>query len=332
MTTAAGITNANFGTSAAWLDYDKDGKLDLFVANYVQWSRDRATSGARSTAPPSPTARPESYKGTASKLYRNLGGGKFEDVSQKAGVADPNSKSLGVAVLDYNGDGWPDLFVANDTQPNKLYRNNSNGTFTEDEAWRPASPSARTASRAARWASTPRTTTARAVRTCWSATSRTRCSASITTRGTACSWTRRRASTVGRASLLTLAFGVFFFDYDLDGQLDILAANGHHRRRDRPRAAEGAVPAAAAPVPQPGPGQVRDRDRRHGRGLQPSHRGARRGLRRSTTTTATSTSSSPPITARPTSSATTAATATTGSRCRPWAPSPTATASAPWYG
>jgi len=68
----------------------------------------------------------------SSKLFHNLGNGKFEDVTQKAGLADPSGKSLGVAVLDYNNDGWPDLFVANDTQPNKLYRNNKNGTFTEE--------------------------------------------------------------------------------------------------------------------------------------------------------------------------------------------------------
>ncbi len=75
---------------------------------------------------------PESYKGTRSRLFHNLGGGRFEDAAEKAGVGDPTSKSLGVTVLDYNGDGWPDLFVANDTQPNKLYRNNRNGTFTEE--------------------------------------------------------------------------------------------------------------------------------------------------------------------------------------------------------
>ena len=75
---------------------------------------------------------PESYKGTACKLYHNLGGGHFEEVAQKAGVGDPTSKSLGVSVIDYNGDGWPDLFVANDTQPNKLYKNNKNGTFSEE--------------------------------------------------------------------------------------------------------------------------------------------------------------------------------------------------------
>src|SRR5581483_4215445 len=131
VTQAAGIHNASFGTSAAWLDYDRDGKLDLFVANYVQWdvrgdlwcSLDGATKSY---------CTPESYKGTESKLYHNLGGGRFEDVSRKAGLGDPTSKSLGVTVLDYDNDGWPDLFVANDTQPSKLYRNNRNGTFSEE--------------------------------------------------------------------------------------------------------------------------------------------------------------------------------------------------------
>src|SRR5215472_4587946 len=131
VTRQSGIQNASFGTSAAWFDYDRDGKLDLFVANYVQWtvkgdiwcSLDGATKSY---------CTPESYKGTSSKLFHNLGGGRFEDVSHQAGIDDPTSKSLGVTVLDYNGDGWPDLFVANDTQPNKLYRNNRNGTFSEE--------------------------------------------------------------------------------------------------------------------------------------------------------------------------------------------------------
>ena len=131
VTKVAGIQNANFGTSAAWLDYDRDGKLDLFVANYVQWSAKNDLFCSLDGAAKS-YCTPESYKGTRSRLFHNLGGGRFEDVSEKAGVGDPTSKSLGVTVLDYNGDGWPDLFVANDTQPNKLYRNNKNGTFTEE--------------------------------------------------------------------------------------------------------------------------------------------------------------------------------------------------------
>src|SRR5262249_50739620 len=92
VTALAGIRNANFGTSAAWFDYDRDGKLDLFVANYVQWnlkgdiwcSLDGATKSY---------CTPESYKGTPSRLFHNLGGGRFEDAGVKAGVADPTSKS-----------------------------------------------------------------------------------------------------------------------------------------------------------------------------------------------------------------------------------------------
>ncbi len=130
VTKASGIDNAVFGTSAAWLDYDRDGKLDLFVANYVQWNQKSdlwcSLDGATKSY-----CTPESYKGTQSRLYHNLGNGRFEDVTAKAGLTDPTSKSLGISVIDYDCDGWPDLFVANDTQPNKLYHNNHNGTFKE---------------------------------------------------------------------------------------------------------------------------------------------------------------------------------------------------------
>src|SRR5262249_44674272 len=123
--------NAAFGTSAAWVDYDRDGLADLVVANYVQWNAkgDLWCSLDGSTKS---YCTPESYKGNSSKLYRNLGNGKFQDVTQKAGLGEATSKPLGIATPDINGDGWPDLFFANDTQPNKLYRNNKNGTFTEE--------------------------------------------------------------------------------------------------------------------------------------------------------------------------------------------------------
>src|SRR5216683_370658 len=130
VTARAGVSGGGFGTSAAFFDYDKDGKLDLFVANYVQWSLDKdlfcTLDGTRKSY-----CTPESYKGQSPILYRNRGDGTFEDVTVKAGLSDPNSKALGVAVLDYDDDGWPDLFVANDTQPNKLYRNGGKGTFTD---------------------------------------------------------------------------------------------------------------------------------------------------------------------------------------------------------
>jgi len=131
VTKSAGMWGpSEFSTSAAWVDYDRDGKLDLVVANYVRWTEETdlycTLDGAHKSY-----CTPESYKGTSVRLWHNLGGGKFEDVTQKAGLGDPTSKSLGVAILDYNDDGWPDILVANDTQPNKLYLNKKDGTFEE---------------------------------------------------------------------------------------------------------------------------------------------------------------------------------------------------------
>ena len=110
VTKLSGIANANFGTSAAWLDFDKDGRLDLFVANYVQWT-EKGDLWCSLDGVSKSYCTPESYKGVAPRLFHNLGGGRFEDVGKKAGVADQTSKSLGVTVFDYNGDGWPDFFV-----------------------------------------------------------------------------------------------------------------------------------------------------------------------------------------------------------------------------
>jgi enediyne biosynthesis protein E4 len=225
VTAASGIHNVNFGTSAAWLDYDRDGKLDLFVANYVQWtpagdlwcSLDGATKSY---------CTPESYKGTSCKLYHNLGGGKFEDVSQKAGIAEPTSKSLGVTVFDYNNDGWPDIFVANDTQPNKLYRNNKNGTFTEEGMAAGVAFGEDGVARGAMGTDAgdyDRSGRAHLLVGNFS----NQMLGLYHNEGTGLFVDEAPSSTVGRASLLTLAFGVFFFDYDLDGYPDIFAANGH---------------------------------------------------------------------------------------------------------
>ncbi len=119
-----------FSTSALWFDYDRDGLLDLFVCNYVQWSPEHdvfcSVDGKNKSY-----CTPEAYHGSTCWLFRNRGNGTFEDVTAKSGIFDTTSKSLGVAMLDYDRDGWPDLFVANDTQPNKLYRNLRNGTFED---------------------------------------------------------------------------------------------------------------------------------------------------------------------------------------------------------
>jgi hypothetical protein len=224
VTAASGIRNANFGTSAAWFDYDRDGKVDLFVANYVQWTQKGdlwcSLDGATKSY-----CTPESYKGTSSRLFHNLGNGKFEDVTQKAGIGDATSKSLGVAVLDYNGDGWPDLFVTNDTQPNKLYRNN-HGTFTEEAIPAGVAYGEDGTARGAMGvdaADYDRSGRPHLLVGNFS----NQMLGLYHNEGTSLFVDEAPRSAVGRASLLSLAFGVFFFDYDLDGYLDIFAANGH---------------------------------------------------------------------------------------------------------
>ena len=119
-----------FSTSAIWFDFDRDGLLDLLVCNYVKWSEAHdvfcSVDGKRKSY-----CTPEAYHGETCWLFRNRGNGTFEDVTAKSGIFDSTSKSLGVALLDYDRDGWPDLLIANDTQPNKLYRNLRNGTFED---------------------------------------------------------------------------------------------------------------------------------------------------------------------------------------------------------
>jgi hypothetical protein len=131
VTDKAGLGNrTGFSTSALWIDYDRDGLLDLMICNYVRWTpqTDIFCSADGKTKS---YCTPEAYPGATSWLYRNRGHGTFEDVTATSGLLDTTSKALGVAMLDFDLDGWPDLFIANDTQPNKLYKNRANGTFQE---------------------------------------------------------------------------------------------------------------------------------------------------------------------------------------------------------
>jgi hypothetical protein len=225
VTAQSGIHNASFGTSAAWFDYDRDGKADLFVANYVTWSPDKdlwcSLDGTTKSY-----CTPESYKGVSSKLYHNLGNGRFEDVTQKAGLADATSKSLGVVVFDYNGDGWPDLFITNDTQPSKLYRNNGNGTFTEEGMQAGVAYGEDGVARGAMGVDAAD----------YDHSGRpdllvgnfsNQMLGLYHNEGKGFFVDEAPSSTVGQASLLSLTFGAFFFDFDLDGYEDIFAANGH---------------------------------------------------------------------------------------------------------
>ncbi|MGA3176056.1 MAG: CRTAC1 family protein [Candidatus Acidiferrum sp.] len=214
-----------FSTSAAWVDYDRDGKLDLVVGNYVQWSLEGdlyCTLDGKSKS----YCTPESYKGASVRLWHNRGDGTFEDVTKKAGLWEPTSKTLGIAILDYDNDGWPDLLFSNDTQPNKLYRNNGNGTFTEKAVVAGVAFSEDGVARAGMGvdaADYDRSGMASILITNFS----NQMLSLYHNEGKGLFVDEAPRSEVGRNSLLTLGFGCFFFDYDLDGWPDILIANGH---------------------------------------------------------------------------------------------------------
>ena len=227
VTKSAGMWGPNeFSTSAAWVDYDRDGKLDLVVANYVQWSEQGdlycTLDGAHKSY-----CTPESYKGTSLRLWHNLGGGKFADATQKAGLGDPTSKSLGIAVLDYNGDGWPDLVIANDTQPNKLYLNKKDGTFEERGVAAGIGFSEDGIARAGMGSGRGRSTIAAGQASVMISNFANQMVSLYHNEGNGLFVDEAPQSEVGRATLVTLGFGCFFFDYDNDGWQDIFVADGH---------------------------------------------------------------------------------------------------------
>jgi hypothetical protein len=226
VTKAAGLWGPNeFSTSAAWVDYDRDGKLDLVVANYVQWTEQTdlycTLDGAHKSY-----CTPESYKGTSVRLWHNLGSGKFEDATQKAGLSDPTSKSLGIAILDYNADGWPDILIANDTQPNKLYLNKKGGTFEERGVTSGIAFSEDGVARAGMGVDAADYDRSGRPSVIISNFANQMVSL-YHNEGNGLFVDEAPQSEVGRATLVTLGFGCFFFDYDNDGWPDIFVADGH---------------------------------------------------------------------------------------------------------
>jgi len=226
VTKQAGLWGPNeFSTSAAWVDYDRDGHLDLVVANYVQWSPANDIYCTLDGSTKS-YCTPESYKGTSVRLWHNRGDGTFEDATAKAGLLDPTSKSLGVAILDANQDGWPDILISNDTQPNKLYINNGNGTFTEKGVPAGVAYSEDGIARAGMGVDAadydrsgyPSVLITNFANQMVSLYHNERNGLFVD---------EAPQSEVGHATLLTLGFGCFFFDYDLDGWPDIYVADGH---------------------------------------------------------------------------------------------------------
>jgi len=217
--------STGFATGAAWVDYDKDGVLDLLVLNYVTWSVaiDKTCSLDGKTKS---YCTPEAYKGASPVLYKGGRDGRFTDVTKAAGLLDPQAKALGIALIDYNQDGWFDLFIANDTRPNRLYRNTGKGTFVDDAvtagvAFNDAGvPRAGMGTDAADYDGSGRASLV-------VGNFSNEMIALYHNEGGGLFIDEAPANAIGPASLQTLTFASLFVDVDLDGRPDILALNGH---------------------------------------------------------------------------------------------------------
>lgn len=213
-----------FSTSAMWFDFDRDGLLDLLVCNYVKWSPAHdvfcSVDGKRKSY-----CTPEAYHGETCWLFHNRGNGTFEDVTAKSGIFDSTSKSLGVALLDYDRDGWPDLLIANDTQPNKLYRNLRNGTFEDVAVRAGVAFSDDGKARAGMGIDTADfdNTGGEGI----AITNFDNEMMALYRPGGGTYKDAAQPAGVGLASRASLGFGCAFVDIDLDGRLDLVAVNGH---------------------------------------------------------------------------------------------------------
>lgn len=237
ITSAAGVAgdSAAWGSSCAWLDYNNDGRLDLFVCNYVQWSKEtdlgqnfQLTGVGRAYGPPT------AFEGSFPLLYRNDGDGRFTDVSALAGIQQKNpatgvpmAKSMGVATIDLDGDGWMDLVISNDTVQNFLFHNQQDGTFREIGGISGLGFDSAGNARGAMGidASYFRNDDTLGIAIGNFANEMT---SLYCANENPLQFVDAAISTgLGPATRLELTFGLFFFDYDLDGRLDLMAANGH---------------------------------------------------------------------------------------------------------
>ncbi|MBI3912261.1 MAG: CRTAC1 family protein [Armatimonadetes bacterium] len=233
VTDAAGVASPGWSMSAAWLDYDRDGHLDLFVCHYVVWDPSPGKQFPEFIGSERTYNTPQPFPGETNRLYRNLGNGHFQDVTEACGVYHPSGKALGVATCDVDLDGWPDLAVAHDTQPNQLLHNvadpqSPGGRRFEDTATSagiayspegvprgamgidaaPIGPDNREALVIGNFSNEQLSL--------------------YRNDGQGIYFTDLAPrSEVGRVSQIFLAFGVFFFDGNNDGAQDIFVATGH---------------------------------------------------------------------------------------------------------
>ena len=229
-----GVADSRWGTSCAFADYDRDGDLDLYVANYVAYDPAAARAdqvpymaGYESYGGQAPVGypHPDNFQGQADLLYRNDGAGHFVDVSSRAGIADASGKGLGVVFGDYDRDGWPDIYVANDAVRNFLYHNSHDGTFAERAGLAGVAygqDGQMEAGMGVDWGDYNSDGVLDLTVTNFQA------EPNALYRGEGGFFSVATfAAGMGLPSLPFLGFGTQFFDPDLDGDLDLFAANGH---------------------------------------------------------------------------------------------------------
>jgi enediyne biosynthesis protein E4 len=237
VTDEAGVggSETEWGTSAAWIDYNNDGLLDLFVCNYIRWSREidfevgyKLVGIGRAYGPPM------NFEGAFPYLYRNDGNGRFTEVAAESGLhiknpatGVPVAKSLGVAPVDMDGDGWIDLVIANDTVQNFLFHNQRDGTFKEIGALAGVAFDSYGNTRGAMGIDTAKFRNDEALGIGIGNFANEMTALYVSQRNPLIFTDEAITEGIGPASRLLLKFGLFFFDYDLDGRLDVLTANGH---------------------------------------------------------------------------------------------------------
>ncbi len=241
VTTESGTAGGNkdWGTSTTFLDYDGDGDLDLFVCNYVQWSREldlelnfELPGIGRAYGPP------HNFKGSFPNLFKNDGKGRFTDVSKAAGLhvknpsdGSPLAKSLGVSPVDIDGDGWVDLVIANDTVQNFVFLNQRNGTFAEIGARSGIAFDASGATRGAMGIDAAHAGAPDQLAIAIGNFANENTALYLAQTDPLLFSDEAIAKGIGDATRMALTFGVFFFDFDLDGYQDLLTINGHIENR-----------------------------------------------------------------------------------------------------